>query len=232
VVRIGALYLKEGAVRPYIGPRPYEGQFRVTLVTVDPRVNLKAASEYLFNESVAAKWLKNARIQRSFSAAESCWSHIEVPIRGRVLITGDAAATQETEMIGAMMCGWKAGNAVASAFIEEKVGAEVKGLKDYVTWWQETFDKLYPAEAYMKGNVFPYVLTTEEENNYVFGQLNETFRATWNPYNSPTGTAMLKAMTLMEKERPDIVKKLARRALPSRELLAPITRISKPILGE
>jgi flavin-dependent dehydrogenase len=232
VVRLAALYLKDGAVRTYLKPRPVEGEYLVTMVTVDPRMDLKAATTHVFNEGISGKWLKKAKIYRSLSAAESCWSHVSNPVKGRVLITGDASVTQEAEMIGAMMCGWKAGNAVASAFIEDKVGSEVKGLADYVTWWRETVDKPYPAEAYMKGNVFPYVLTGDEDNNYVFGQLNETFRAVWNPYNSPTGSAMARAMAQAEKERPDIFQKLARRALPSTELLAPITRISKPILGE
>jgi flavin-dependent dehydrogenase len=232
VVRVSAHYFKDGAVRTYIVPRPVEGEFNVIMVTIDPRSDLKAATSRIFNEGISGKWLKNARIERTFSAAETCWTHIEVPVQGRVLITGDAAATQEAEITGAMIMGWKAGSAVASALIEGRVGSPVKGLENYVTWWSQAFNKPYPAEAYMKGNVFPYLLTSDEEINYVYGKLNGTFRACWNPYGNPTQTAMASAVAQLEKERPDLAQKLARRKLSAKELLAPITQISKPILGE
>jgi flavin-dependent dehydrogenase len=232
VVRVSAHYLKDGAVRTYIVPRPVEGEFNVIMVTVDPRSDLKAATTHVFNEGASGKWLAKSKIVRSFSAAETCWSHIEEPVKGRVIIAGDAAATQESEITGAMMMGWKAGSCVASAFIEGKVGSPIKGLETYSAWRQTAFNKPYPAEAYMKGNVFPYILTDDEENNYVYGKLNDTFRASWNPYGNPTQTAMSKAIASIEQERPELAKKLARRKLSAKELLEPITKISKPVLGE
>jgi flavin-dependent dehydrogenase len=232
VVRVTAHYLSDGAVRTYIVPRPVEGEFNVIMVTIDPRMNLKAATTHVFNEGASGKWLAKSKIVRSFSAAETCWSHIEFPVKGRVIVTGDAAATQETEITGAMMMGWKAGNCVASALIEDKVGSPVKGLETFAAWWTQTFDKPYPAEAYMKGNVFPYILTDDEENNFVYGHLNDTFRASWNPYGNPTQKAMATAISQIEKERPELAQKLSRRRLPAKELLAPITQISKPITGE
>jgi 2-polyprenyl-6-methoxyphenol hydroxylase-like FAD-dependent oxidoreductase len=232
VVRVSAHYLKDGAVRTYIVPRPVEGEFNVIMVTIDPRSDLKAATPHIFSQGASGKWLKDAKIKRSFSAAETCWTHIDEPVKGRVIVVGDAAATQETEITGAMMMGWKAGSCVASALIEGRVGSPVKGLEAYSAWWQASFNKPYPAEAYMKGNVFPYILTSDEENNYVYGKLNDTFRASWNPYGNPTQTAMAKAIASIEQERPELAQKLARRKLPAKELLLPITQISKPITGE
>jgi hypothetical protein len=40
---------------------------------------------------------------------------------------------------------------------------------------------------------------------------------------------MAKAFAIAQQERPDIVQKLERRRLPAREILAEITKISKPV---
>jgi hypothetical protein len=40
---------------------------------------------------------------------------------------------------------------------------------------------------------------------------------------------MAKAVAITQKERPDIFKKLERKSLPPKELLAEITKISKPV---
>jgi len=82
----------------------------------------------------------------------------------------------------------------------------------------------------MKGLASSYVLGTEETMNYFHGLINETLPATWNPYSSPTGEVMKRIMPIVQQERPDILQKLGRTKLPFAEIIAEITKISKPVL--
>jgi hypothetical protein len=81
----------------------------------------------------------------------------------------------------------------------------------------------------MKGLARSYVLGTEETTNYFLGLIKETLPATWNPYSSPTGEVMRRVMPIIQQERPDILQKLQRTSLPFAEIIAEITKISKPV---
>ena len=79
---------------------------------------------------------------------------------------------------------------------------------------------------------------TTEEMEYFYGYIKETLPALWAP---PWGTgdqgkavarAIAKATSNLERDRPDIFQKLQRqRSLPVTELLAEVTKISKPVVG-
>jgi flavin-dependent dehydrogenase len=225
-------YLPDGAVRTYFVPRPIEGEFNIVCVTVDPRCDMKAAGEIVLKEGLSGKWLAKARVLRTFTAVASCYSPIQTPYKDRVLVIGDAAGTQELEITGAMLSGWKAGQAVSTAVLENKIGMESSGVNQYLSWWKKTYIDFYSYDAFMKGNCFPYILTNGDEYEYVFGLLRETLPATWNPYSSPTAEAMRRVMPVIQQERPEVLAKLLRRKLPATELLADITKISKPVIGE
>ena len=109
------------------------------------------------------------------------------------------------------------------------MGLEINGISQYINWWKETYINYYSHEDYIKGFALPYILTTEEEINYVFGLLKETLPACFNPYSSPTRQAMTKITPIMQQERPEVYQKLQRRSLPARQIFAELTKISKPV---
>jgi len=48
---------------------------------------------------------------------------------------------------------------------------------------------------------------------YISSFIKETLPACWNPYSSPTGQAMAKAIPVIQRERPEILQKLQRKRI-------------------
>jgi len=67
--------------------------------------------------------------------------------------------------------------------------------------------------------------------NYVYGLIQETVPACWNPYTAANALrqSMAKAFATAQQERPEVYQKLQRRSLPASQILAEITKISKPV---
>ncbi|MEW6142333.1 MAG: FAD-dependent monooxygenase [Chloroflexota bacterium] len=224
-------HLKDGSPHYYLIPLFNPGEFNVLTVTVDPRVNLDNAAHWLRQGSVIKDWFKKAKVTRRFAASCACYSPIKDAYKDRVLITGDVGSTQELEIAGAMISGWKAGQAVSTAVRENKIGIEVNGVSEYTKWWLDTYINYYSHEAYMRGMTLPYILRNEEEIEAVYGLIDETLAPCWNPYTGSKAMAgaMPKALSLLEKTRPELVQRLRRgREAHPKDLLAEITAISRP----
>jgi flavin-dependent dehydrogenase len=225
-------FVKERGVSLFIMPHANKEIHYVMPITVDPRVDLEAAGEYFMKEAFCAPWFRKAKKVRSLSATESCYSPIIEPYKDRVLIAGDVGSTQELENQGAMICGWKAGQAISTAIQEENLGLEVTGLSKYTNWWKDTYIDYYDQEGYIKAFTHGLILTNEEEINYVYGQVKETLPACWHPYTlgEILGDAMAKVLPVIQQERPDIIQKLQRGGLPAAEIYADVAKLSKPVL--
>jgi flavin-dependent dehydrogenase len=233
VIIATSAYLKEGAARLFLLPQANEGIHNFLVYSVDPRVDLEAAVDYFMEEAFCAPWFKNAKKLRAFSANESCYSPIIEPYKDRVLVTGDVGATQELENPGAMISGWKAGQAISTAVQEDNLGLEVTGISQYANWWKEAYINYYDQEFYIKAFATPYILTTAEEVNYVNGLIKETMPACWHPFTLGVilGEAMAKIMPTIQQERPDIIQKLQRGGLPPTEIYAEVAKLSKPVVS-
>ena len=229
VIIISNAYMKDGVASFFIFPRPTEGNHQVAVITLNPRLDLEATLNYVMTEAFCAPWFKNAKKMKALSAVCNCYKPILEPYKDRVLLTGDVGSTQELEITGAMASGWKAGQAVSTAIQEENLGLEVTGTAQYINWWKDAYINYYDHEIYMKGLARSYMLGTEEATNYFFGLINEKLPAVWNPYSSPTGEIMKKILPILQQERPDILQKLQKAALPFSEIIADITKISKPV---
>jgi digeranylgeranylglycerophospholipid reductase len=224
-------YRKDGASFLVIVPRPFEDEYIVILLSVDPRVDLRAAEDYFFKEAFCAPWFKNVKILRTFSANENCYSPIVEACKGRVLIAGDVGATQELEITGAMISGWKAGHAVAVALQEENLGLEVTALSKFADWWKEAYINYYSADAYMANWGLPYILTEPEEVDYLFSLLKEPMHPSFNPYTMGgyLGQALAAVIPTIQQEKPEMLQKLGRMSLPAAEIFTEVTKVSKPV---
>jgi flavin-dependent dehydrogenase len=218
----------------FVMPRFKDGDGIVALVSVDPRANLETAYEYFTTKAFCAPWYKNVKRSRRWAAGASCWQALENPYRNRVLVVGDGAATQELENSGAMITGWRAGHAVATALFENKIGRESKGISDYVKWWQSIY--IHPVgitpEEYMKSFATPFMFSGDDDLNRFFGMINEPLPAVYNPFSSPTSAVMKKIAPLLASKYPDIVDKLKKRALPAVELFKPVGSITRPLTDD
>jgi len=215
----------------YIMPHATEDVHNVTLLSADPRVDLEEACTHFMTKAFCAPWFKNAKKLRAFSANENCYSPIIEPYKDRVLVTGDVGSTQELEHQGAMITGWKAGHAIATAIQEENLGLEVTAISQYADWWKEAYVNRYDQEGYMKAFTHGLILTEEEEVNYVYGLVKEPIPAAWHPYTlgGYLRQAMANVLPTIMQERPDIIQKLQRGGLPITEIYAEVAKLSKRV---
>jgi len=224
-------YREDGRCLFFMAPRPFEGEYNVQLLSIDPRVNLKKAAEYFMKETFTAPWFKNAKTLRTLSYVCSCYDPIEVPFKDNILLIGDSASTQEIENTGAMLCGWKAGNAVAAAVRERNIKLRVQGIQTYLDWWKTAFCEGYDHEAYMKNWILTFVLTSAEKMAFAFGLLDEPLPGNFNPYTAGKimGAKMATLTPIIAQERPDIWMDLVRLRWPLKEVYAEVTRLSRAI---
>jgi len=221
---------KGGPAQLFIWPKPHEGEHVATIVTMHPKVDLKEAWNYFTGEAFCASWFKNAKKLRAFSAVINNRTPITEPYKDRVLLTGDVPSTLEMEITGAIIWGWQAGHAVSLALQEENLGLEVTAISQYVSRWQEDHLQHHSYDAIMKVWALPYILTEPEDIDYLFSLLQEPLPPMTNPYTSRLGIYIKKVMPIIQQERPELAQKLARLGLPSTEIYAEVTKISKSVL--
>jgi len=220
-----------GAIIFYMVPLASGQDHNAIAISPDPRVDLRTALEQITKREFIASWFREAKTVRTLSAVCNTYSPITEPCRGRVVIAGDVGSTQEIEITGAIISGWKASHAVSLAIQEENLGLEVTAISQYAKWWKQSYVEYYSHDVYLKAWSLPYILTREEEIDYVFGLITEPFAPAFNPYTMPhhLGQALNKIAPIIQKERPELAEKLGRSKLPAREIFAEITKISKPI---
>jgi len=221
---------KGGPAQLFIFPKPPEGEHIAAIVTIHPKVDLEEAWNYFTREAFCASWFRNAKELRAFSAIINHRTPITEPYKDRVLLTGDVPSTLEMEITGAIIWGWQAGHAVSLALQEENLGLEVTAISQYVNRWQEDHLQYHSYDAIMKNWALPYVLTEPDEIDYLFSLLKEPMPPMTNPYTSRLGIYIEKVVPTIQQERPELLPKLAKMGLPSTEIYAEVTKISRPVL--
>ncbi|MEW6142271.1 MAG: FAD-dependent monooxygenase [Chloroflexota bacterium] len=221
-------FYKGMGVMLFTFPQAVDGVYTNNVVTVDPRVNLEEAMQYVMSKPFAAPWFRKAKKIKARSAICNCYSAITEVSRDGVLLAGDAGSTQELENTGAMMSGWRAGQAISIAVQQDKFGLPQSGIEKYVDWWKSIYGPKH-GETYMKMYTTPYLMPSEEEVDYVFGLMQGPLRACWNPYTSPMGEAMRKIIPTIQRERPELMAKMARGRQPLTEIFKEIASVSKPV---
>ncbi len=198
-----------------------EDEINAIFLTLDPHLSLDEVIDYFMNKHpIYSEWFKGSEETRMFTSVESIYSPIIEPYRDNVLIVGDAGGTQEVENTGAMISGWRAGNAVATSIIESKVGLKAEGISHYLRWWKETYIDKYSHEDYVKNFTFSYILSGDDLN-YLFSLIKEPLAPCFNPYEALDiiGQAIQQAAPTIQQERPDILTRLAKMAAPLKEVL-------------
>ncbi len=219
-------YVKEIPAFMVIFPWINEDEINVIFLTLDPYLNLDEISDYFMNKHpIYSKWFKDSEKLRKFTSVESIYSPIKEPFSDNVLIIGDAGGTQEVENTGAMISGWRAGNAVATSVIENKVGIKVKGISHYLRWWKENYLDKYSHEDYVKNFTFSYILSGDDLN-YLFGLIKEPLAPCFNPYEALhlISQAIQEKAPTIQQESPDILPRLAKMAAPLKEVLSSIPK--------
>jgi len=187
----------------------------------DDRVDYVRQFNYFIKESPFAPWFTNAELGPRQSAVMNFWSPIEDPFKDNVFIIGDAAWSIETECTGALMCGWKAAQAITVAMRDKKPCRE--GIEPYIAWWKDSFLK-YDYKGYLRGLAMLYILS-EEDATYLYSLLTKPLPCTLNPHlvQKLMNQALTEKMPQIMEERPEIIEKFQQIATkPLEELLAPL----------
>lgn len=216
----------------FLMPRAYDDEITSIFLTLDPRVDLNEVVDYFMKENpFFAKWFQDSERGKELAFSQYIFSPIIEPYRDRVLIAGDAGSCQELENTGAMLSGWKAGHAVATALKEERVGIESQGISGYQNWWKTVYLEGHPHEVYLMNFAVPYILDSEEAVNYIFSLVKEPLPACYNPYAGMgfLGQRIQTIIPTIQKERPEIMEKLAKMASPVTEVIAETTKACQPL---
>ena len=213
----------------FIVPQATEGEYNIIVTTGDPRLDLEVAGDYFIKRESCTSWFEKAKKLRALSAVNNMYSPIVEPYKDRVLVAGDVGASFELEITGAMISGWKAGQAISTAVQEENLGLEVTAISLYDNWWKEIYVNHYDHDP-RRMFALLYALTKEEEIDYVLGLIKDTLPASWNPgtIGRAMGEAMGKAIPIIQQERPETFQKLQRASMLD-EIFAELTKISKPV---
>jgi flavin-dependent dehydrogenase len=196
----------------FVIPRAWDHEgdpvWLVMMTNVDPEADSEALLDNLIKKSKYSSWFKGGKVVRKCGCAGNMYSPIIKPFKGNVLFAGDAGWCQEAEMTGAAMCGAQAGSAVVEAMLEGKYNKE--GVQSYLDWWQEAHISKLDHNVFLK-NLYMPVLCNDKEIDYIFSKIEETLPTVLDPYEVPAnmGKAMAKIIPLIQKERPELLKKLS-----------------------
>ncbi len=167
-----------------------------------------------------ATWFKNAKeIHHRTSCVSNIASPIQVPFKDNVLLVGDSGWMQETSIVGAIMPGWSAANAVTEALITGQVNQE--GVKNYLEWWDKYLYQPYGKRLASSGSAEIRDFLSAEDIDYLASLVPEIQPGTMNFFMimSTIGRAFSEVLPQIQEERPDIMQKLmAMRSFP-RELV-------------
>ncbi len=155
-----------------------------------------------------AKNFEKAKLVRATGCSVKAFTAMKKPYKGNLIAVGDSAAYVEVETQGALMCSYKAIEAVSDEF------AGKKGFEEYTKWWLDSFefngnDFLQVAQGYA------FIPTyTDDELDYLFCLAEKkSFPGTYSQYKTPRlmWDAFLEEKDRIAKEKPELFAKIQNR---------------------
>jgi len=108
-------------------------------------------------------WFANAKVVDKKATAVIARASIKEPVAGNVVIIGDAGASAEAWVQGALASGYQAVKAI------EKEMAGKPGYRDYINWWQQAFAFNYSAYQKLLSRVYPLNrVCNDDDIDYLF----------------------------------------------------------------
>lgn len=195
----------QGLAPIMIGPSIHDPAVGYVICTGNSNYAPPQIFEKVTRHGALAPAFKKARVVKTTGCSIKTFSPMAVPWQGNALVIGDAAAYVEVETQGALMCGYRAGHAVAR---ELEAGG---GFDEYTRWWQQSFEFL-GGDFMRVAQGFVLVPTyTDEELDYLFGLLEGTvLEGTYNQYKSPRimWDGILAHRERIQAEKPEIYAKI------------------------
>ena len=106
----------------------------------------------------------------------------------------------------AILCGWKAANAVTLAVLDGKINKE--GIMSYLQWWEEKFYGPHGQVEFKPIHLHDYI--DAASTDYLASLIREPFPSTMNFYKlfGTIGGAYAELFPTIGEERPDVMEKM------------------------
>jgi flavin-dependent dehydrogenase len=187
-----------------ICPQAQEDEYLVTVGSYHRDDDYEKRLREIMRQGTFSPWFKKAEIMSRQALVMSLLSPIGEPFSQNCLLIGDACAFAQISNHHALLCGWKAANAVTVALIDHKYDRE--GVSGYLEWWKQNF---YETHRTPRADVFESL--EGEEINYLFSLFREPVPAARDDKGAAKNIseAMAGIMPVVKKERPDLFDRLS-----------------------
>ncbi len=184
-----------------------ENNYHVGVSTYHPGEDLGGRLEkFVYEDPYYSPWLKGAKKTEEHACVVNMLSPIKDPFKDNVLFVSDAAWIMEISNPFAIMCGWKAANAVTLAVLDGKLNRE--GIESYMQWWEERFYGPHGQVEFKPIHLDDYL--DADAIDYLAGLVTEPLLSTMNFYTlfGTLGSTFGELFPRIQEERPDVMEKL------------------------
>ena len=160
----------------------------------------------MYEDPVFSPWFQGARKTGETACVVNLLAPLKEPFKDSVLFVGDSAWLMELSNPFAIMCGWKAANAVTLALLDGKPNRE--GIASYLEWWVERFYEPYGGSEFKPIHIQDFL--SAGDIDYLAGLIKEPLPATMNFYRmlDTIGNTYAGLFPLIQEERPDVMDKM------------------------
>ena len=199
-------------------PRAYSDEYAVIGGGFNPQIDYEMQMDNFLTRGKFSSWFKNIQKVRKLAFCENVYAPIYEPYRDNTLLIGDAAWCQEIEISGAILCGWKAANAVTVALADGQLNRE--GIEPYIEWWKKSVADRHDFRDYLRPFTMPAVME-DEDIDFLFNAVKGPLRSTLHAF---TGGEILTAaiqelIPMIQKKRPRLFDKIVKFGTTPLELL-------------
>lgn len=199
-------------------PRAYSDEYAIIGGGFNPQIDYAAQMENFLTRGKFSSWFKNIEKVRKLAFCENVFSPIYEPYRDNTLLIGDAAWCQEIEISGAILCGWKAANAITVALADGQVNRQ--GIEPYLDWWKKSVADRHDFRDYLRPFTMPAVMA-DEDIDFLFSAVKGPLRSTLHAF---TGGEILTAaiqelIPMIQKKRPRLFEKIVQFGTTPLEIL-------------
>jgi flavin-dependent dehydrogenase len=192
-----------------INPRVEDDEYFIYVGGLRAKVDLNSWTDHIMRKSGFSSWFRNSKEMRGFSVVANIYSPIDEPFKDNVLLVGDAAYTLQVTNTGALTCGWKAGSAMSKALCGSSRDRD--GVDEYLSWWHKSYCGCDHTAPYpLRGDLG--AILSSDELSYFIGLFKEPLPFSSNPFVAARNMseAMEAVVPRLQKERPEIMERLAR----------------------
>jgi flavin-dependent dehydrogenase len=183
------------------------GHYHVGVTSHQPADDLNAKIEkFVYHDKVYSPWFKGAKKAGASCCVVNMHVPMQDPFRDNVLVISDAAWLMEVSNAVAIVCGWKAANAVTLALLDNKPDRE--GLASYLDWWQKYFYEPYGEMDFKPIELQDFF--NADDLDYLVGLVKEPRIPTMDFYKllGTIGNTYGELFPVIGEERPDVMAKL------------------------